>query len=123
MGFWPFKRKQKVEYIDPSELNYTQVDITERFADHQNLSKDEWIETIPMNEYIGHDNNGNLPALGASDHEIYRVALGLSELREQFQLSDDGVYCPVCHIANIDLEKLGKNCPKCERPLLAFGWT
>ncbi len=124
MGFWPFKKKkERVEKIDPASLNYTQLDITENFGDNISLSIDEWIQTVPINHRLGHDNGGNLPALTASDHEIYRVALSLSELREQFHVPDDGVYCPVCHIANVDKNKLGKNCPTCERPLLAFGWS
>ena len=123
MRFWPFKKKEKVEMIDISTLNYSQVDFTEYFDQNLTLSPDVWVPTVPMNEMLGHDNNGNLPALGSSDHEIYRVALGLSEIREQFQVPDDGVYCPVCHIANVDIAKLGKECPKCARPLLAFGWT
>lgn len=123
MGFWPFKRKQEVEQINPESFGFSQVDTTEHFDDNSNLSQDEWIGTVPLNRSLGHDNNGNLPALDASDHEIYRIALHLSEIRETFRIPSDGVYCPVCHIANVDIEKLGKNCPKCERPLLVFGWT
>lgn len=123
MRFWPFKKKEKIEYLDPSTLNYTQVDITEYFGQNLSLSPEEWVPTIPMNERLGHDNNGNLPALGSSDHEIYRIASDLSEIREQFHVADDGVYCPVCHIANVDIAQLGKECPKCSRPLLAFGWS
>lgn len=123
MRFWPFKKKAKVEYVDPDTLNYTQLDISEHFDEHLALSTDEWVTTIPINRWIGHDNNGNLPDLNANDHEIYRIAASLSEIRQDFHPLGDGVYCPVCHIANIDFEKLGKECPKCFRPLLAFGWT
>lgn len=122
MGFWPFKKKTKTELLDVNTLNYSQVDFTEYFDQHLTLSKEEWVPTIPINAMLGHDNQGNLPPLDASDHEIYRVALSLSEIRKQFQIADDGVYCPVCHIANIDIAHLGKECPKCARPLLAFGW-
>jgi hypothetical protein len=34
-----------------------------------------------------------------------------------------GVYCPVCHIANVDLGRLRTPCPQCGRPLLKFGWA
>ena len=123
MSFWPFKKKSKVEFLDSKELNFTQVDFTDLFDKHLSLSKDEWVETVPMNKVIGHNQGGNLPDFDSSEHEIYRIALGLSEIREAFTIYGDGVYCPICHIANIDIEKLGKNCPKCERPLLAFGWN
>ena len=123
MKFWPFKKKEKVEMLDPSTLSFSQVDFTEYFDQNQALAPGDWVPTIPINEMLGNDNKGNLPALGSSDHEIYRVALGLSEIREQFQVPDDGVYCPVCHIANVDIANLGKECPKCARPLLAFGWS
>lgn len=109
--------------MDPAALNYTQVDSTEYFDQNLSLTPDEWVPTMPMNKMLGHDNNGNLPALDAGDHEIYRVALSLSEIRERFRVPDDGVYCPVCHIANVDITHLGKECPKCSRPLLAFGWS
>ena len=123
MRFWPFGKKKEVEHLDPSTLNFTQVDFTEYFDQNLSLSPEEWMPTMPMNKMVGHDNGGNLPAIDASDHEIYRIALSLSEIREQFQVPDDGVYCPICHIANIDISNLGKECPKCERPLLAFGWS
>ena len=123
MGFWPFKRKPKIEYLNTKDLNFTQVDFTEYFDQNLSLAPDEWVPTIPMNRYLGHDNNGNLPSMDASEHEIYRIALGLSEIREQFRVPGDGVYCPVCHIANVDISNLGKECPKCSRPLLAFGWS
>lgn len=123
MRFWPIKRKEKNELVDPSTLNFTQVDFTEYFDQNLSLSPEEWVPTVPMNKMLGHDNRGNLPTFDATDHEIYRIALSLSEIREQFQIPDDGVYCPICHIANTDISKLGKGCPECERPLLAFGWT
>ncbi|MEQ1643384.1 MAG: hypothetical protein ABL959_08095 [Pyrinomonadaceae bacterium] len=123
MGFWPFKKKEKVEIVDPSTLSYTQVDITREFDQNLSLTNEDWVDTMPINEFLGNDNNGNIPALGAIDHEIYRVALSLSEIREEFHVPGDGVYCPICHLANTDITKLGEACPKCERPLLAFGWN
>jgi len=123
MGFWSFKKKAKVQMMDTADLSFSQVDIIDGLDDGISLSSSDWIETTPINQLIGHDNRGNLPAIDSSDHETYRVALGLSEIRTSFNISGDGVYCPVCHIANIGIEKLGKECPKCERPLLAFGWN
>lgn len=120
MKWWPFKKKEDVEFIDPAELNYTQVDITEVFDQHLSLSKDEWVETTPVNRMIS--GKSNLPPIDASDDEVFRIASELSAIREEFQVLDDGVYCPVCHIANTDIANLRKPCPKCTRPLLAFGW-
>ena len=120
---WPFKKKPKVENLDPKELNFTQVDITERFDDHLSLSNDEWIETLPINRLGGGSNPSNLPPLDAGDEKVYQVASKLSEIRESLNLVDDGVYCPVCHIANINHDRLRSPCPKCERPLLSFGWN
>jgi hypothetical protein len=63
-----------------------------------------------------------LPPAGAGADEVYRVASKLSELRESIPIPNDGVYCPVCHIANVDLGRLRKPCRKCGRALLKFGW-
>lgn len=60
-------------------------------------------------------------AIAASD-EVYRVASKLSELRESIPIPNDDVYCPVCHIANVDIGKLRTTCPTCGRELLKFGW-
>ena len=46
----------------------------------------------------------------------------MSELRESILISSDGVYSPVCHIANVDLCKLRTPCPQCRRGLLTFSW-
>jgi hypothetical protein len=120
MKWWPFKKKTRVEYIDPGELNFTQVDFTEFFDQHLELSPQEWTETAPMNKVL--KDLGNLPPLNATDDEVFRIASELSAIRERFQVHDDGVYCPICHIANVDISNLRKPCPKCARPLLAFGW-
>ena len=122
MNWWPFKKKKKVEYLDPQEVNFTQVDITETFDDHLALSRDDWIDTLPLNSFTSGP-PGNLPLSDASDDEVYRIASELSRIRETFDLPDDGVYCPVCHIANVDRSSLRTPCPKCDRPLLAFGWS
>jgi hypothetical protein len=120
---WPFKKQEKVEYLDPRELNFTQVDLTERFGDNLSLSKEDWIETFPINGMGPGVNLSGLPTVDAGDDDIHRIASKLSEIREGFQLQTDGVYCPVCHIANIDYDNLRTPCPKCSRPLLAFDWN
>ena len=120
---WPFKRNPKVEYVDPAELNFTQLDFTERFDERQNLAADEWIETIPMNEMLQDGKRNNLPPAEATPDEVYEVATKLSKIRRIFASPTDGVYCPICHIANISIENLGTPCPKCQRPLLAFDWN
>ena len=58
----------------------------------------------------------------APDDEVYQRALNMSRVRDRIGNPDDGVYCPICHKANIDLDKLGTPCPTCSRPLLRFGW-
>lgn len=116
-------RLRKVEMIDPQELSYSQLDITERFDDNQNLGSDDWIETRPLNAAIEDPASAGLPSLDADAEDVYRIATTLSELRESIPIPDDGVYCPICHIANVDLAKLRTPCPKCGRGLLKFGWT
>jgi hypothetical protein len=118
---WPFRRKEKIEYLPAGELNFTQVDVTERFDDHLSLSKDEWVETVPINKFV-EGRPENLPAVDASEEEVYRIASELSRIRESFRVASDGVYCPICHIANVDIENLRTPCPRCRLPLLAFGW-
>jgi hypothetical protein len=120
MGFFDRFRRNKTEYLSPKELNFTQLDFTERFDDHLTLTKEEWIPTTPMNSFV--PDSGGLPSPDAPVGEVYAIAQRLSEIRERFQM-DDGVYCPICHIANIDFQKLRTPCPKCGRELLAFGWT
>jgi hypothetical protein len=103
-------------------IRYSQLDITEGFDDDQRLGPDEWIATMPLNARIGDPVSMGLPPLGATDDEVYRVADHLSALRESIPIPNDGVYCPVCHIANVDLGRLQSPCPQCGRPLLKFGW-
>ena len=116
---WPFKRKTT---DDAPSFMFSQVDTTSRFGDNQHLSEDEWISTEPLNRGIADPESMGLPPLHASDDEVWRVASSLSEVRESVSIPDDGVYCPICHIATIGLTKLRQPCPKCERPLLKFGW-
>jgi hypothetical protein len=116
-------RLRKVEKIPPEAISFSQLDVTERFDDNRSLGPDEWISTTPLNSTIRNPESAGLPSLGADPEEVYRVASKLSALRESVSIPDDGVYCPICHIANVDLGKLRTPCPKCGRELLKFGWT
>lgn len=101
---------------------YSQVDITESFGDDQRLGPDEWITTVPLSASTKDPESMGLPPAGASPDEAYRIASKLSELRESIAIPNDGVYCPVCHLANVNLARLRTPCPQCGRPLLKFGW-
>ena len=107
----------------PEAISFSQLDTTDRFGDNRALGLDDWIETSPLNASIGHPESMGPPPLGASDDETYGVADRLSRMRETIPMPDDGVYCPVCHIANIRLDFLRTPCPRCGRPLLKFGWS
>jgi len=115
-------RLRKVERIATEAISFSQLDITERFGDDQRLGKDEWISTTPLNATIPNPESAGLPSPGADSEEVYRVASEMSALRESIPIPNDGVYCPICHIANVDLEKLRTPCPKCGLALLKFGW-
>jgi hypothetical protein len=120
---WPFKKKKpEVKMMSPQQISYTQADITERFGDNLSLGADDWISTSPLNAGISNPQAQGLPPIGASDDETYAAAERLSKLRESIPIPSDGVYCPVCHIANVTLARLRTPCPKCNRPLLKFGW-
>lgn len=116
-------RLRKIEMMPMEAISFSQVDTTDRFDDNLRLGKDEWISTRPLNATISNPEASGLPSPLADAEEVYRVAARLSALRESIPLPDDGVYCPICHIANVDLEKLHTPCPKCGRDLLKFGWT
>ncbi len=115
-------RLRKVELVDPSEISSSQLDITQHFDDNRNLSVDDWIDTQPMNATIEEPESAGLPAPNTSSEEVYRIASAMSEFREPVSIPNDGVYCPICHIANVELEKLRTPCPQCGRDLLKFGW-
>jgi hypothetical protein len=120
---WPFeKKKPEVQMVPPQQFSFSQVDITERFGDHLSLGGDDWISTSPLNATIPNPQAQGLPPNGASADETYAAADRLSKLRESIPIANDGVYCPVCHVANITLARLRTPCPKCGRPLLKFGW-
>lgn len=119
---WPFNKRPKAttQTIPPGEISYSQLDITESFGDNFRLKPEDWIETIPLNKTTS--NGRGLPPVDASEETVYEIASRLSTLRESVPIPNDGVYCPVCHVANIELSRLRTPCPKCARPLLKFGW-
>ncbi len=112
--------KATTQMVPPEEISYSQLDVTERFGDNLHLKSADWISTIPLNKSVP-DGKG-LPPVDASADEVYKAAEKLSHFRESFSIPSDGVYCPVCHIANTQLAKLHTPCPKCGRALLRFGW-
>lgn len=112
--------KAMTQTMPPGEISYSQVDITERFDDHLHLNPEDWISTVPLNKSVA--NGKGLPPVDASADEVYKAAAKLSQLRESISIPSDGVYCPVCHVANTQLTKLHTPCPKCGRALLKFGW-
>lgn len=116
-------RLRKVEMMAPEAISFSQLDITERFDDNESLSANEWITTTPLNAMMDATERSGLPQRDADSDEVYRVASTLSEFRESIPIEGDGVYCPICHIANIDIGKLRTPCPQCGRGLLKFGWT
>jgi len=116
-------RLRKMKMMDPKAISFSQLDITERFNDNENLSADEWITTTPLNVTIKDPESAGLPSPDTSSDEVYRIASTLSDFRESIAIPSDGVYCPICHIANIDIGKLRTPCPRCGRGLLKFGWT
>lgn len=121
---WPFKKKikPKTQMMPPGQISYSQLDITETFGDNKRLKPEDWISTVPLSKMTPNGQASGLPPANANDQEIYAVAAGMSQIRESIPIPSDGVYCPVCHIANTQLAKLRTPCPKCGRPLLKFGW-
>jgi hypothetical protein len=119
---WPFKKKQTPQTLPPGPISYSQLDITENFGDNLSLAADDWISTSPLNSRVPDPQSGGLPPVGASADEVYRIATELSRIRECLPIPSDGVYCPICHIANVELKRLRSPCPKCGRELLKFGW-
>jgi hypothetical protein len=123
---WPFNRKPKskpvVKFVETSQINFSQLDMTERFGGSESLGPDEWIATTPLNDLVPDPERSGLPHCGATADEVYLIASHLSAIRESLPLANDGVYCPVCHIANTDRRRIRTPCPKCGRELLQFGW-
>ncbi len=108
--------------IPPSQTSYSQLDITETFGDNERLKLEDWVSTVLLNKMTPNGQASGLSPVDASDEEVYAVAARLSQLRESIPIPNDGVYRPICHIANVRLSKLRTPCPKCGRPLLKFGW-
>ena len=116
-------RLRKIVMVNPNELSFSQLDITEHFDDNIRYGSDQWIKTTPLNATIGDPVSRGLPSLNATNDEVYIIASKMSILRESFPIKDDGVYCPICHIANTEIARLHTPCPKCGLILLKFGWT
>ncbi len=119
---WPFKRKPVAKLVDPFTIQFSQVDITERLGDNESLGPEEWIATTPLNARTPDPEKSGLPRVGATADEVFRIASRMSAIRESLPLANDGVYCPICHIANTDRRRVHTPCPKCGRELLQFGW-
>ena len=118
---WPFKKKPV--YPSAQQIAFSQVDITERFGDNGRLGVEDWIATVALNTRVPEPTTVGLPPQGAADNVTYHIAAGLSRARDLANDAADGVYCPICHIANVDLKRLHTPCPKCGRDLLRFGWN
>jgi hypothetical protein len=121
---WPFNKNVKAKplTLPTNQLSYSQLDITGSFGDNARLKPEDWISTVPLNKTNPNGQAVGLPSVDASDEEVYQFASRLSQFRESVPIANDGVYCPICHIANTDLAKLRMPCPKCGRALLKFGW-
>ena len=113
-------RKKSPQGIE--QAGFSQADITDGFGDNLRLAPDKWVATIPLNKNVPEPQRRGLPAIKATADDVYQIASRMSEARESLPLPNDGVYCPVCHIANNQLSRLRTPCPKCGRPLLKFGW-
>ena len=106
-----------------ARISFRQVDTSEGFDDNLSLGPRDWITTTPLNALVKNPESQGLPPAGGNDEETYAVANRLSKLRETVVVASDGVYCPICHIANTQISLLRTPCPKCGRALLKFGWT
>src|SRR5215831_2621451 len=108
---WPFARRgSKTQSGPESQILFSQVDTTKNFGDNRSLTPGDWIKTTPLNSMIEDGQSMGLPAVGASEDEVYGIAARLSLVRESVSIPSDGVYCPVCHIANVELGKLRAPC-------------
>jgi hypothetical protein len=102
-------------------ISYSQLDITEEFG-KPNVGPDTWVTTTPINLTNPDPESSGLPPKDATPDRIYEIGSKLSALRNEIGNAHDGVYCPVCHKANTDINNLDSPCPKCGRKLLRFGW-
>jgi hypothetical protein len=111
--FLTFKTKKKIERIDLSKVSFTQVDFTESFGDNLKLKPEDWITTIPINSNCPNTESMGLPPLDANSDQVYVIAEYLSLLRGQITGLNDGVYCPICHMANNEIKKLHEFISNC----------
>ncbi len=121
---WPFKKRTVAtpKTAPAEETSYSQLDITESFDDNLGLTPGDWIPTVPLNKTTPNGQAMALPSAHASEEEVYEVASKLWQFRESIPIPNNDVYCPICHIVNVELAKLRTPCPKCGRALLKFGW-
>lgn len=119
---WPFNKNKSANKLPSDKISYSQIDITENFGDNLNLKPEDWIKTVPLNATSPDPESVGLPSKNVGADEAYSIASSLSKLRESIEIPTDGVYCPICHIANTQLSKLHTPCPQCSRELLKFGW-
>ena len=120
---WPFKKKNRPADLAPAKaIGFSQVDTTERFGDDLSLHVDDWIDTVALNTLVPDGESLGLPAIDANEEDVYSIASQLSSIRESIEIPNDGVYCPTCHIANVNLSLLRTPCPNCGKELLKFGW-
>lgn len=122
---WPFKNKRKSVLVNPSGVQFSQLDILQG---QPKPKQDEWAPTTAISTLIAEPEKSGLPNKQATPDEIHAIATRFSQKRERImarldKTQEDGVYCAVCHIANTDIELLHMPCPQCGRELLEFGWT
>lgn len=106
------------------KYKFSQLDITEKFDDRCQLKPEDWIRTTPLISTLDPIEGIKMGLVSpeAPDDEVYERAVKMSRIRDSVNNPEDGVYCPICHKANIELKKLGTPCPTCGRLLLRFGW-
>jgi hypothetical protein len=118
----PNRPQPQAPPLTPDNISFTQLDIPKDFGVNERLGPEEWAPTVPLNATTPFPGSRGLPPLIAKAEEIHAFARRLSRQRVAIADPSDGVYCPVCHIANTQLSKLHTPCPKCHRALLRFGW-
>jgi hypothetical protein len=88
---WPFKKTKNVTTRGvPENIQFSQIDSTDRFGDNLTLKPDDWIETTALNATI-RDQTMGLPLPDASKEEVYRIASQMSRIRENIPIPNDGV--------------------------------
>jgi hypothetical protein len=121
---WPFKRKPRTSDQPPTDaLSFSQLGVTETLGSKFRPTENGWVHTSALDEMTPDPQAHGLPPRGASDEAVYAYFDQFSRLRDIFATETDGVYCPICQIANYSIAKLRTPCPKCNRPLLRFDWT